>query len=227
MARPILIAGESGSGKSRSTKTLDPKQTFIINVSGKDLPYKEGNKNYTEWSKDNPAGNLLITDDPATIIKTIQYISDKRPEVKNLIIDDNQYIGSFEYFRRAYEKDFYQKYTDIGVNMFNIIMAAKNARKDLKVFVLNHIERSEDLNGFSKIKAKTLGKVIDNKLTYEGLFTIVLGTEIEETNGKLEYFFITQSNGNTTYKSPEGMFESFKIPNDLQLVADTIDKYYE
>lgn len=227
MGRPILIAGESGSGKSRSTKTLNPKETFIINVSGKDLPYREGHKNYVEATKENKEGNMLITESAADIIKTITYVSEKRPEIKNLVIDDNQYIGSFEYFKRAYEKDYYQKYTDIGVNMFNIIMAVKQARKDLKVFVLNHIERDTDINGISKIKAKTLGKVIDNKLTYEGLFTIVLGTEVEEINGQLNYYFITQSDGSNTYKSPEGMFETLKIPNDLQLVADTIDKYYE
>lgn len=226
MGLPILIAGETGSGKSRSILHLNPKETYIINVSGKELPHKDLYKNYKEATKENPIGNMLITDNAGGVIKTILYVSTKRPEIKTLVIDDNQYIGAFEYFRRAYERDYYQKYTDIGVNMFNIIMAVKGARKDLKVFILNHIEEAVDIQGISKIKAKTLGKVIDNKLTYEGLFTIVLGTQVDEMNGKLDYYFITQSNGGTTFKSPEGMFESFKIPNDLKLVSDSIDNYY-
>lgn len=226
MGLPILIAGESGSGKSRSILNLNPKETYIINVSGKELPHKDLYKNYKEATKENPLGNMLITDNAANIVKTIKYVSEKRAEVKTLVVDDNQYIGAFEYFRRAYEKAYYDKYTDIGVNMFNIIMEIKAARKDLKVFILNHIEEAVDIQGVSKIKAKTLGKVIDNKLTYEGLFTIVLGTEVEEMNGKLTYNFITQSNGGTTFKSPEGMFEGFKIPNDLQSVVEAIDNYY-
>src|ERR1035437_10259698 len=146
MGLPILIAGESGSGKSRSTKNLNPKETFIINVSGKELPYREGHKNYLEVTKENPNGNMILTDKAEDIIKAILYVSQKRPEIKQLVIDDNQYIGAFEYFRRAYEKDYYRKYTDIGVNLFNITMTAKQARKDLKVFFLNHIEESTDIN---------------------------------------------------------------------------------
>lgn len=226
MGRPILIAGESGSGKSFATKHLPPKESYLINVSGKDLPYKEGSKNYTEATDKKPDGNMLITDSPVGIIKTFQYISEKRPEIKHVIVDDNQYIGAFEYFRRIHEREYFAKFNDIGVNMFNIIMAAKATRKDLKIYFLNHIEETIDEKGISKIKAKTLGKMIDNKLTYEGLFNIVLGTAVEEQNGVLSYYFITQSDGGTTYKSPEGMFE-YKIPNDLKLVSDAIDKYYE
>lgn len=228
MGLPILIIGETGSGKTRSILNLNSKETFIINVSDKPFPHKELFKNYKELTKENPNGNLIATNQANTIIETIKYVSDKRPEVKSLVIDDNQYVSSFEYFRRVYERDYYQKYTDIGVNMFNIIMSVRATRKDLKVFILNHLDELADEKGIvHKIKAKTLGRVIDNKLTYEGLFTIVLGTEVEEMNEKLTHFFVTQSNGVTTFKSPEGMFETLKIPNDLQLVVDAIDNYYK
>ena len=42
-----------------------------------------------------------------------------------------------------------------------------------------------------------------------------------------EHYFITQSDGTNTAKSPMGLFDSLKIDNDLKLVDDTIRKYYE
>lgn len=228
MGQPILIAGESGSGKSRSTKGLNPKETFIINVSGKELPYREAFKNYTEFHpSESPKGNHLIVSKADDIIKALLYVSNKRPEIKNIVIDDNQYISAFEFMNRAKQVG-YDKFTDIALNMFNIVMTVKQqTRKDLKVFFLNHIEESMDVRGVKRIKAKTLGKLIDDKITYEGLFSIVLGTEVEEKNGKLSYYFITNSDGMTSFKSPEGMFEEMRIPNDLQVVVDAIENYYK
>jgi len=228
MGQPVLILGESGSGKSRSTKNLNSKETFIINVSGKELPYKEAFKNYTEFHpKDLPKGNHFISSKASDIIQALVYISEKRPEIKQVVIDDNTYIAAFEFMDRINEVG-YAKFNDIGSNIFRLVMAVKQrTRKDLKVFFLNHIEESIDYKGIKRLKARTVGKLVDEKLTYEGLFTIVLGTEVEEKNEKLEYFFVTNSDGSNTLKSPEEMFETIRIPNDLQLVVNAIDNYYK
>jgi len=104
MAQGVLIIAESGSGKSTSIESLNPKETFIINVANKPLPFKEWKKKYTLWSKDNPAGNMYDKAAPENIEACIRYINEKRPEIKNIIIDDFQYMSSFEFFDKAAEK---------------------------------------------------------------------------------------------------------------------------
>lgn len=132
---------------------------------------------------------------------------------------------AFEFFRRAKEKG-YDKYTDIGTNMFQILDTARKLRRDLKVFTLFHEETvSEGFN--KKRKIKTIGTMVDNYLTIEGICTVVLFTNVkfDEKDRKSEYTFVTQTDGTTTAKSPQGMFETLEIPNDLNFVSLAIDKY--
>ena len=135
-----------------------------------------------------------------------------------------QYVGSFEYFKRASESGF-GKFAEIGQNIARPLIAAVDLRDDLNVIITNHEETiSEDFKPLRKMK--TIGKLVDNSLTMEGLFTVVLFTEIrEKADGTTEYGFTTNSDGTTTAKSPEGMFKEF-IPNDLGLVVKSINKYY-
>ena len=114
----------------------------------------------------------------------------------------------------------------MAAHVFNIINAAKNMRSDLTVFILSHIENGTDLFGNRQVKIKTIGKLLDEKIVIEGLFNIVLMTSVEKTENGFEYMFQTQADGLSTVKSPMGMFDA-KIPNDLQLVIDTINKYEE
>jgi|SRR5690554_6803201 ABC-type oligopeptide transport system ATPase subunit len=216
MGKPVLICGESGSGKSRSIKNLDPKSTFIINVNRKDLPFKGWKLKYTKFTKENKNGNMVLSDDPEKIIKTIQYIDSQRPEVNVGIIDDAQYIMANEFMRRSKEKSF-EKFTEIGEHYWKIIWECTLSRENMIWFFLSHVETND--KGISK--AKTIGKLLDDKICIEGMFTIVLNTLIED--GK--YFFETQSNGSNTSKSPEGMFEEIRIPNDLEFVKNQIIKY--
>ena len=225
MAQSVLVIADSGSGKSTSIRTLDPKETFIINIANKPLPFKGWRKNYTSISKENPKGNMTSAASAAGIIKAMNHVNDKMPHVKTLIIDDWQYMSSFEYFDRANEKG-YDKFTQIAANLAQVAKMPKDMRDDLTIFFLTHSEDSTDINGHRKVKAKTIGKMIDNTLTLEGLFSIVLfGRVMKDEDGKLHYGFDTVTNGENTCKSPIDMFEETFIDNDLQFVKDCITEY--
>jgi len=218
MANCILILGESGTGKSTSIRTLDPKETAIISVIGKPLPFKGWKNGYQMCTKENPEGNLAVTDKADSIIKMLKYFS-KRETIHHIVIDDFQYLLANEYMRRAKEKS-YEKFTDIGQNAWAVINESQELRKEtngLNVYIMAHVER--DASGREKIK--TIGKMLDDKITVEGLFTTVLYT-VRDENG---YHFMTQNNGNNTCKSPLGMFSGNLIDNDLALVAEAIKNY--
>ena len=225
MAQSVLIIAESGSGKSTSIRNLDPKETVIINIANKPLPFKGWKSKYKLLDKTNPDGNLLNVSSGPGVFKAMQHVSDKMPHIKQLVIDDWQYMSSFEYFDKANEKG-YDKFTQIAANLAQVAKLPKDLREDLTVFFLTHAEESTDINGNRKVKAKTVGKMIDNALTLEGLFSIVLFGKIrKEDDGTLRYGFETQNNGENTCKSPMDMFEDSFIPNDLQYVKDAIAAY--
>ena len=225
MGQSILVIAESGSGKSTSIENLDPKETFIINVANKPLPFKGWKKKYTIWSKENPGGNMYDKASAQNIEACIKYVNDKRPEIKNLIIDDFQYMSSFEFFERVDEKG-YEKFTQIGAHLARIARMPKDLREDLMVFFLTHAEEGSDVEGKRKFKAKTIGKMVDEKLTLEGLFSIVLFGKVKKNkDGEIRYVFETSNNGENTCKSPRGMFPTFEIINDLQYVREAIINY--
>ena len=227
MAQSVLVIADSGTGKSTSIRDLKPDETFIINIANKPLPFKGWKSNYKVANKANPSGNLISTSSAAGIIKALIHVNEKLPHIKTLVVDDWQYMSSFEYFDRANEKG-YDKFTQIAANLAQVAKMPKDLRDDLTVFFLTHSEDSTDINGNRKIKAKTIGKMIDNTLTLEGLFSIVLFGKVNKNDdGVLEYGFETQNNGENTCKSPQGMFEDFFIPNNLQYVKDCIKKYEE
>jgi hypothetical protein len=225
MAQSILVIAESGSGKSTSIENLDPKETFIINVANKPLPFKGWKKKYTIWSKDNPTGNMYDKATVPNIEACIKYVNDKRPEVKVLVIDDFQYMSSFEFFERVDEKG-YDKFTQIGAGLARIARMPKDLREDLQIYFLTHAEESTDLEGKKRYKAKTIGRMVDEKLTLEGLFSIVLfGKVKKDKDGNIRHVFETQNNGENTCKSPKGMFPTFEIVNDLNYVRQAIIDY--
>ena len=146
-----------------------------------------------------------------------------RAIANSIVIDDAQYLMAFEYMERAKEVGF-TKFNDIGQNFFYLVKTAISLPDNKIVYFLMHIERTDA----GTEKAKTIGQIIDNKITLEGLFTIVLKTVVQVSGkGKREYFFSTENNGADTVKSPMGMFEGSLIDNDLKLVDDTIRRFYE
>jgi hypothetical protein len=225
MGQGILIIAESGSGKSTSIETLDPTESFIINVANKALPFKGWRKKYQLWSKDNPTGNMYDKAGVQNIEACIKYVNEKRPEIKNIVVDDFQYMSSFEFFDRADEKG-YEKFTQIGAGLARIARMPKDLRSDLSVFFLTHAEEGVDVEGKRKFKAKTIGRMVDEKLTLEGLFSIVLFGKVKKSKeGVIRYVFETSNNGENTCKSPKGMFNDFEIPNDLAYVKQAINDY--
>jgi len=222
------IVGESGSGKSTSLRNLDPKKTFIINVAGKNLPIRGFKANYKPLVQDPHSkefvGNLFNTSNVEKINQVIKLVSVKMPHVKQIIIDDSQYLMAFEAMDRAVEKG-YEKFTQMAQHFYSVLKEAMNAREDLKIFILAHSDNVGDaLNPSYKIK--TLGKMIDNMITMEGLFTYVLFTsKIMDDDGVMQYKFITNSDGTNTAKTPMGCFDTLHIDNDLQYVFNKIDEY--
>lgn len=212
----ILIIGESGTGKSRSLKNLDEKETFIIQAIGKPLPFKGWVKKYSLFSQKQKTGNLFISDNYQQINNCIDIISQDMPHIKTVIIDDFQYIMANEFMRRVKEKGF-DKFNDIGHNAWSLVNKLNSVRADLTGVVMSHSDQSES----GKVKLKTLGKMLDDKVTVEGMFTVVLQTSI--TDGV--YSFITQNNGYNSCKSPEEMFSSSTIDNDLNFVLKEYHKY--
>lgn len=199
MGIPVLILGASGSGKTYSIKTMDAETTGVFLVEKPRLPFKKAFK--TKKDARYADINAALT----------------AHNLPRYIIDDSQYLLVNEFFDRARETG-YQKFTDLALNFRNLIhFVIKGTPDNVIVYFLHHTETDAD----GRLKAKTIGKMLDEKLTVEGCFDIVLRTSIE--NG--EHFFLTQSNGMDTVKSPEEMFPD-KIPNDLALVDQTIREYY-
>jgi len=225
MAQEILIIGESGSGKSTSLENLDPTKTFIINVAKKPMPFRGWRTNYTKLSKENPKGNYIESDNHSTIVATLKHINDNMPDVTTVVIDDFQYLMANEYMRRANERGF-DKFTDIGLHAWEVANAGKNLREGITFVMIGHAEQSLDLQGNRRLKFKTVGKLVDNVITMEGMFTVVLFTDVGlDAEGKTSYNFITQSDGTTTAKSPKGMFTDLKIPNDIKDVINKVNEY--
>lgn len=218
MANLIAVMGSSGTGKSTSLRNLNPKETCIINVSNKSLPFRNA-KDYQEGIKEG--GNLVYADDFKTIGAVIDYICTNRQDLKTIVIDDAGYLMGFDVMRRARDKG-YEKWTELASDMFHLVDRAKKC-KDVNIVFTFHTEKGDD--GLMKIK--TAGKLLDNAIYLDGLFTFLLVSKADfniSTN-KVEYKFITQNDGYATAKSPMGCLES-EMDNDLQIVLDKIHKYY-
>lgn len=201
MGIPVLILGESGSGKSASLRNFNPEDVSIFNVAAKPLPFR----------KKLP---MKSTSDYGQIMSCIAGSNKKA-----FVIDDSQYLMCFESFRKAKDTGF-GKFTDIALNFYNLVQfVITQTAPDVIVYFLHHVETDSNTG---KTKAKTMGKMLDNQLTLEGLFSIVL---MCQTDGK-NHSFITQSDGYTTAKSPMEMFPGV-IDNDLKIVDETIREYYE
>lgn len=211
MSISTLILGSSGSGKSTSLRNLDASNTLLIQVVGKPLPFKS--KDWRKFDKDsNPTGNVFVTDHWEMITKLVS-----KTKRKIIVIDDFQYVLANEFMRRSDETGF-GKFTDIGRHAWEVMTAINSLPDDVRVYVLSHTEEAE-----GRTKMKTIGKMLDEKITPEGLFTIVLraGT----TDGR--FYFATRNNGSDTTKAPIGLFDEDQIDNDLAYVDAAICSYYD
>lgn len=200
MGIPVMILGASGSGKSTSLRNFKADEIGIFNVASKPLPFRG------DLKKVDKAGYALIT----------KVLKDNK--LRCYAIDDSQFLMVFDEFNRAKEVG-YQKFTDFALNFYNLVQTVINdTSPDTVVYFLHHTE----IDDFGHVKAKTVGKMIDNKLTLEGMFSVVL---LCGTDGK-EHWFETQSDGVNTAKTPLDMFDKNRIDNDLKMVDSTIREYW-
>jgi hypothetical protein len=225
MAKVVIVAGDTGTGKSTSIKNLDPKETYIINVLNKPLPFKGSKSLYNEANK-----NIASVSDWGTVKTLIEGVSKNRPEIKNIIVDDIGFVMTSEFFDRSSEKGF-DKFSDIGKHMQAILNSSKNQRDDLNIALFFHDE--DDMSEKFKVgrKIKTIGQLLEDKYNPLAIVSVALFTNVSfDKDGQADYGFITNRSliGNIMIpaKSPDGMFTQTKIPNDLALVFKAMDEYY-
>jgi hypothetical protein len=218
----IGIVGSTGTGKSTAIKHLDPKETYIINVAKKELPFKGSEKLYNTENK-----NYKEVDDANEISRLLKVISEKAPHIKNIVIEDSNYIMGFNIVSKATEVGF-TKFSVMAKDMVELFRTARTLRDEITVFYLTHPETIEDGGEIIGYKIKTAGKLIDNQVLLEGLLTVCLYTLVEESkDGTASYNFITNRFRKYPAKSPDGMFQDLKIPNDLQFVVNKLNEYYK
>jgi hypothetical protein len=217
----IGIVGETGTGKSTAVKHLNPEETYIINVAKKELPFKGSEKLYNTENK-----NYKEVDDPIEIAKLLKTISEKATHIKNVVIEDSNYIMGFRMVEKATEVG-YTKFSVMAKDMVDMFRTARKLRDDLVIFYISHPETIEDSGEIIGYKIKTAGKMIDNQVLLEGLLTVCLYTHVEDTKNGATYSFLTNRYRKRPAKSPDGMFNELMIPNNLQLVKDAIIEYYK
>jgi hypothetical protein len=215
MSIATLILGETGTGKSTSLRNLNPADVLLIQAVKKPLPFKS--KDWTQITKESPSGSVFCTDKSDTIVKAMT-----RTTKPIIIIDDFQYTMSNEFMRRVLDHESgnqaFAKYNEIARAAWDIFQAANTLASHKRVYILSHTQTEES----GKTKIKTIGKLLDEKITLEGLVTIVLRTHVVNGN----YVFSTKNSGNDTVKTPIGMFETDHIDNDLSLVDAAIVEYF-
>lgn len=210
MGTTVMILGESGTGKSASMRNLDPTEVLLIQPVRKPLPFRAAG--WRRYGPDVKDANIFQTDDARKIVAALQ-----RTQRKIVVIDDFQYIMANEFMRRTNETGF-SKFTEIGKNAWDILNAANDLPEDVRVYIMSHVETADD----GRTKIKTIGRMLDEKITLEGMVTIVLRTVVRDG----QYLFATRNNGSDTTKTPMGLFDAELIDNDLAQVDQAIQGYY-
>lgn len=227
MANTVLILTEPGFGKTTAIdenselgiEGLDPKETVIINVKGKPLSFRGWQKKYK--GPISSGGNYIETTDPKVIMEITDFININRPEVINLVIDDGQYIMAEKFMQDAL-KTGYEKFSRLGKEMYDVINKGIKCRANMNFFFLAHEEETK--KGY---KMKTIGKMLDEKVSLEGLFSVLLFGNISVGDDKkITKQFVTNADGvYNSARSPYGMFKEIYIPNDLGYIARKIKEY--
>jgi hypothetical protein len=208
MSIATMVLGQSGTGKSTSFRNMDPIKTLLIQVVSKPLPFRS-----KAWKPVKDGGNIIVSANSQEICAAMR--KTQRPII---LVDDFQYLLATEFMDRAHEKG-YEKFTEMARHYYDVLTTATTLAPEKRVYLLSHTDTSDT----GQTKAKTIGKLLDEKITVEGLVTIVLRTHV--ING--QYVFSTRNSGTDTVKTPMSMFDDEHIENDLKLVDDAIVSYYE
>lgn len=212
MSIATIILGQSGTGKSASLRNLDPANTLLIQAIKKPLPFKS-----VEWKNVKEGGNIFIADNSVHICNAM-----RKTSRDIIVIDDFQYTMANEFMRRVTDQEAgasaFQKYNEIAKSAWDILNCASSLADHKRVYILSHTQTDDNGN----IKIKTIGKLLDEKITIEGMVSIVLRTSLVNGN----FLFSTLNSGHDTTKSPIGLFEDELIENDLAIVDAAIYSYY-
>jgi len=235
----ILILAQSGFGKSTSIgnipelniQGLKPEETFIVTATSKPLPFKGSEKLYVKVPEGQPptTGNRYISNEGVKISKVIRFVADNRPEIKTIIIDDANYTLQDYYMENSKSKG-YDTFKEIGASthlIFSAMEYADNLGKN--IIMMAHPEEFKDSNlDTISYRFKTVGKMVQDYITPEGKFEIVLfGKQfIDPETKEIKKFFVTNFDGQYPAKSPVGLFSEKYIPNDLGLILDRVKAYY-
>lgn len=225
MSNFAIILGDTGSGKSTSIKSLDPKETVIINVLGKRLPFKGSNSSYSKENK-----NLFVMSDYNSVLSMLDAINKNAPHVKNVVLDDSTYIMRTEFFDRSKEKGF-DKYSELADHFRRIIAKCGSLRNDINVFMLLHVENVESDGSLVGYKSASVGKLLDKMYNpLESVAVTLFAQPKYDDKGVPTFGFYTHKmkvgGVELPCKTPEGMFEDDFIPNDLQAVVNAMNEYY-
>jgi hypothetical protein len=225
MANLVLIIGNTGTGKSTSIETLNPKETFIINCSNKPLPFRDSDNIYNMQQK-----NMVVLNQSAAIVTTLATVA-AQPHIKNIIIDDAGFIMSDLFFSKASEQG-YGKFTEVALAFQKVVSTAKGLRPDLNMAIMMHAEDETSNNITVRLKPKTVGKMVDNQYDPLSVVSIALFTTVsyDKEDNALYQFLTNRSRINgieVPAKSPKGMFETKTIPNDLSIVFAAAREYYK
>lgn len=225
MSNFAIILGDTGCGKSTSIKSLNPKETVIINVLGKRLPFKGSNSMYNAENK-----NLFVINDYNSVLSMLDAINKNAPHVKNVVLDDAIYVMRTEFFDRSKERG-YDKYNELADHFRKIIAKCSSLRNDLNVFMLLHIENVESDGSLVGYKSASVGKLLDKMYNpLESVSVTLFAQPKYDEKGIPTYGFYTHKmrvgGVELPCKTPEGMFEEDFISNDLQYVVDKMNEYY-
>lgn len=224
MSRPIALAGFTGCGKSSSLKYLDPTSTFIVSCTPKQLTFPGFRKNYKKLTKtgDGYTGNWYHSTKFDQISKILDIVN-KMPEIKVLVLDDINYLLTYDTFDKASEKG-YDKFTNLAKSYFDLIHKAETLRDDLTVVFVSHLENTgTEMDPIYRLF--TTGKMLSSKGSLDGLFNYIIYAVKLIDGEDVSYKFQVHSKGQDSCKTPEGCFEEDYIDPNMQIVLEAIDKY--
>ena len=227
MANLICLAGLSNSGKSTSLRTLDPKSTFIISCTSKQLQIPGFRKKYpnVEVKEGKLVGNWLVSNNYAQIEKILKAINKTRPDIKVIILDDINYLLSNETFENAQTKG-YEKFTILAKNYYDLLTECQLLNDNLTVVVVSHIENfGTDLD--PQFRLWTTGKMLTNQINLDGMFSYIIYSEryIDDNDDEVHYRFKTRTDGNDTCRSVAGCFTEKYVEPDMKAIIDRINTF--
>lgn len=225
MGNCVMLLGKSGTGKSTSIKGLDPKETIVLNVLSKRLPFKGSNSLYNTENK-----NMFRMHTHTEVITMLENINKHALHVKNIIIDDSIYLMRKEFFNRAKETG-YGKYTELALHFQQIVATCESMRDGINVFLVLHSEDIQSDNVTTGYKVSTIGALVDKQYNPIEVVPMILYSDVKfDDKGIASYGFYTHRlmQGQTVIpaKTPDEMFDEDFIPNDLGVVVKAMDNYY-